>query len=397
MTSTLEVSEPLLRANLRAIHRALADAAPNLALLAVIKANAYGHSAPLCAPMLARAGVPWLGVTDAEEGVAVRAALGTSRPAVLLMSGPPADPAAAREAASLAVHHTLTPVVWTSAQLPPLAEAATSPHPVHLEIDTGMSRQGVPPGPALAAFLTALAAQPRLYLDGVFTHLASAEAADAQQTTQQGHLFAAAIHQIASAGLRPAWVHLGNASTIDNAAPAAAPTLATLHALAASVGARLLVRCGLALYGHTLPLQPVSPARLHPHLQPILTWSTPITSLLEVPAGAHIGYGAAFTAPHAMRLALLPVGYADGLRRALSSTDTQPGGWVMIHNQRAPILGRISMNLTTVDVTHFHPAPQPGDRAVLLGPGISAEDHARLAATIPYEILCGLRGHHRAT
>lgn len=396
MTSTLEVSESCLRGNLRAIAHALAEASPTgpPALLAVIKADAYGHSATLCAPMVARADVPWLGVTDAEEGAAVRLALAASHPEILLMSGPTGDPAAAREAATLAVAHHLTPVVWDPAHLPPLAAAAASPHPIHLEIDTGMSRQGVAPGPALHALLAALAAEPRLRLDGVCTHLASAERTDATQTTQQMQVFAEAVHMIAAAGATPTWLHVGNASTIDNAA---APTIATLHALALSIGARPLVRCGLALYGLSLPLEPPAATRLHPHLQPILTWTAHILSILDVPAGTRIGYGATFIAPHPMRLALLPVGYADGLRRSLSATNGQPGGWAILNGQRAPIVGRISMNLTTVDVTHIRPAPQPGDRAILLGEGISAEDHARLAGTIPYEILCGLRGNFRAT
>ncbi len=401
MTSTLEVSESRLCANLRVIERALAQAAPDPSLLAVIKANAYGHSATLCAPLLARAGVPWLGVTDAHEGASVRLALRAPQPAILLMSGPSGDPVAAREAASLAVEHTLTPVVWTPQQLVPLAQAARLPHPIHLEIDTGMSRQGAAPGPPLAALLGALAATPNLRLDGVFTHLASAESTDALQTARQMHLFAAAIRQIASAGFRPTWLHLGNAATIDNASPAAAATLATLATLARSIAARPLVRCGLALYGLTLPLEgdaeSAAATRLQGRLHPILTWTAPITSILELSEGSRIGYGATFTVPHPMRLALLPVGYADGLRRSLSGADAHPGGWVIVDGQRAPILGRISMNLTTVDVTHILPAPRAGDRAILLGEGVSAEDHARLAATIPYEILCGLRGRHQAT
>jgi alanine racemase len=120
-----------------------------------------------------------------------------------------------------------------------------------------------------------------------------------------------------------------------------------------------------------------------------MTWKAQVLTVSDLAPGDTVGYNATFTAGQPMRIALLPAGYADGLRRELSSTSEKPGGWVMIHGQRAPILGRISMNLTVVDVSHI-PGVAPGDPAVLLGPGITADDHARLAQTISYEILCGI-------
>lgn len=405
MTSILEVSGQRLRANVRGIDHTLAEAVapsdgrPHPALLAVIKANGYGHGATICAPILARAGVPWLGVTDAWEGAAVRESVNRIEldgppPSILVMSGPPGDAAGARVAAEEVVRHALTPVVWNAEQLAPLAAASAGDQPVHLEIDTGMSRQGVPPGEALQRLLEALGRQPGLRLDGVFTHFATAEAADARQTTRQMELFEAAVAAIFSSGGKPGWLHVGNSSTIDNAAPAAASMISRLHALAGATGARVMVRCGLGLYGICLPLAPDAPAseRLRPRLYPVLTWRTTITSILEIPEGASVGYSATFTADRPMRLALIPVGYADGLRRSLSSRDGRTGGWVMIHNRRAPIVGRVSMNLTTVDVTGIGSMPKAGDDVILLGDGVSAEDHGRLADCLPYEILCGLRG-----
>ena len=109
----------------------------------------------------------------------------------------------------------------------------------------------------------------------------------------------------------------------------------------------------------------------------------------SIAAGDTVGYNAIFTAEHAMQVALLPVGYADGLRRELSSTNKKLGGWVMLHGRRAAILGRISMNLTVVDVTGID-GVKPGDEAIVLGEGITADDHAHLASTIAYEILCGI-------
>jgi alanine racemase len=123
----------------------------------------------------------------------------------------------------------------------------------------------------------------------------------------------------------------------------------------------------------------------------VLTWKARVIGLRKIAAGTHVGYGATFTAAHPMRLVLLPVGYADGLRRELSSSPTG-AGWVMLHGQRASIVGRVSMNLTVVDVTHIADVAV-GDEAVILGEGITAEDHAAIAGTISYEILCGMKSH----
>ncbi len=155
-----------------------------------------------------------------------------------------------------------------------------------------------------------------------------------------------------------------------------------------------MVRSGLALYGYTLPIDGDAVARVRPALQPVLTWKATVLAVRTLAAGDTVGYNARFVAAGSRRVALLPIGYADGLRRELSSSNLpgaeRTGGWVMIHGQRAPILGRISMNLTVVDVTGIADVVA-GDEAVVLGEGISADDHAALAGTIPYEILCGLR------
>jgi alanine racemase len=191
--------------------------------------------------------------------------------------------------------------------------------------------------------------------------------------------------------------------------------------LANSVDARAMVRCGIALYGYCSPITGADavsvPSMLRPALRPVMTWKTRVMDLRDLAAGETVGYNATFTAPAPMRLAMLPVGYADGLRRELSGSNARPGGWVIIpardgadqqaepqqtnsethpaHAEsqaarRAPIVGRISMNLTMVDVTAI-PGVRIGDEVVLLGDGITADDHARLAATIPYEILCAVR------
>jgi alanine racemase len=412
-----EISGERLAGNFAALRRTLEeksvhgeDSQPPIELLAVVKANAYGHGIDPCAPILARAGARWLGVTDAHEGARTRLALHAAgppaqpheAPAILVMSG---TSGLAGEAECI-LRNRLTPVVWSPAHLERLAAAARaagleSPLPVHLEVDSGMSRQGVAPGPELAAALRFILAEPRLALDGLLTHFAATEVAAAHrtpsQTADQQLRFATAVDQVAAAGLRPRWVHVGNSSYIDNRSPSA-PLVETgnedslhwLRRLARRLDARPMVRSGLALYGHLLPIEGPGTSLVAGDLLAVMTWKTRIIGLREVTAGTLVGYSGSFAAPHPMRLALLPVGYADGLRRELSSTSTRPGGWVVIHGQRAPIVGRVSMNLTTVDVTAI-PSAAEGDEATLLGDGISAEDHAGLARTIPYEILCAVR------
>jgi alanine racemase len=398
--SWLEVSNARLTANYALLTRA---AGPGTAVLAVIKANAYGHGAALCAPVLAAAGAVWLGVTDAAEGEAVLKSLAgiASPPKILIMSGFLAEDADA------IVQRGLIPTVWSREQMEWLLQAAAranrnAPIPIHLEIDTGMTRQGIAPGSELDTLLDWLKAHPQLQLNGIFTHFASAEVANSPQTQTQRTQFEQAIAALVQFGLHPAWIHAGNSSTVDTE-----PTghnLAWLRHLAATFGAQPMVRAGIALYGYCLPIElgielstklPVDSASLdvpaiQPGLRPVLTWKTRILSLRDIAVGAAVGYNGIFTAQHPMRLALLPIGYADGLPRELSASNTQPGGWAIVHGQRAPIVGRVSMNLTLLDVTAI-PGVNVGDEVILLGDDVTADDHARVARTIPYEILCGLR------
>jgi alanine racemase len=374
-----------------------------------VKANAYGHGAEVCAPVLAQAGAEWLGVADAEEGAAVRAALKAIRetePRILVMCGP------LEKDAEATVRHRLTPVVWNQQQMEWLAAAVlqqggeAAPLPVHLEIDTGMARQGLPPGEALHTLLHWLKRQPHLRLEGVMTHFASPEIAGSPLTAVQRQRFEEAIAAVEDASLRPAWIHAGNSSVVDTCSVvdtrsvvdtcSAADNLDWLHLLAQSVGARAMVRAGIALYGYCLPIEQAHSsdqaiqARVQPGLQPVMTWKTRVIGLHEIKPGDTVGYNAIFKAERTMRLALLAVGYADGLRRELSGSTSHAGGWVMLHGQRAAIVGRISMNLTVVDVTNI-PRVVVGDEVIVLGDGITADDHARIAHTIPYEIVCGVR------
>jgi alanine racemase len=384
--SWIEVSEQRLRANV-AIVQAIAGAEAEV--LAVVKANGYGHGAELVAPVLAAAGARWLGVDNAEQGARVRLALGRdSQTRLLVMCG--MEP----EDAVTIVAERLTPVVWTATHLQALdaaAAAAGARLAVHLEIDSGMARQGAAPGAELAEFLAALREARHIELEGLMSHLSSAEVAGSSVTERQRERFSAAITQVVEYGFRPRVLHLANSSALDEGS-----TTEWMRARAKAMGAHVLVRPGLAIYGHCLPLETgVRASRegvVAAKLQPVPTWKTRVIGVREIAEGQTVGYGATFVAERAMRLALLPVGYADGLRREASSGVGD--GWVMIAGQRAPVVGRVSMNLTVVDVTAMAVARE-GDEVVLLGDGVSAEDHARWCGTIPYEILCGIRAHAR--
>jgi alanine racemase len=375
----VEVSEERLAGNFGAVARA---AGAETEVLAVVKANAYGHGLERCSVALARAGARWLGVTCVNEGAQVRAALAAAGlegagVEVLVMCGfLPEDVGAL-------VEHELTPVVWTREQVGWLGGCAGMR--VHVEIDTGMGRQGVRPGAALEELLEA-AAGAGLVMEGVFTHFCESEVAGSELTREQERRFETAVAQVREKGLRPAWVHAGNSSFVDNPVGEGS----WLVKLAKSVGARAMVRSGLALYGYCLPIEGGAAGKLRDALRPVMTWKTRVLAVRELAQGETVGYGATFVAPGAMRVALLPVGYADGLRRELSGSNTRPGGCVMVRGRKAPIVGRVSMNLTVVDVTGIEEVAA-GDEVVLLGDGVTAEDHARLAGTIPYEILCGVR------
>ena len=382
-----EVSASALRHNLQVLRETAGAAAP---VLAVIKADAYGHGAAACAPVLAGAGAAWLGVTSVDEGARVRRALAIlpqgMQPRVLVMCGLwPGEEA-------MCLDRGLTPVVWEPYHLDLLeAEAKRRNTPpgsvaVHVEIDTGMARQGVPAGDLLRRLLARFTPASPLRMEGVLTHMASAECAADAQNELQWSSFGEALRQAAEAGVRPRLVHVGNTSGIDSGAVAQ-----RLHTLAEGCGAAAMTRAGMGVYGYALEMHGAT-AVAEPLLRPALAWKTRVVSVREIAAGATVGYNATFVARRPMRLALLPVGYADGLRRALSSSNlpAEPaGGAVWIRDTRCPVVGRVSMDLTTVDVSAL-PGLAIGEEVQLLGPAIPAGEHAALAATSVYEVLCGI-------
>ena len=346
-------------------------------LLAVVKADAYGHGTLACSQALATHGARWLGVTDVDEGIRVRsacAAAGAMDVAILAMGG------LWPEEAEAALRHGITPVVWETVHLEEAARAGR-PMAVHLEIDTGMSRQGVRME-ELSAFLDKLQAAPQLRLDGVMTHFHSPEMLVEPATAEQFARLVTALEMICGRGLQPRWVHAGNSATLLEPGADAMVQLAEKH------GAKAMLRPGLALYGYAPRFMGGAQPRFGDDLKPVLEWKTRIASLRTIAKGETAGYCATFRAERETRLALLPVGYADGLNRLLSNL-----GSVLVRGRRAPIAGRISMDLTIVDVTDI-PGVAIGDEVTLLGTQgaerITAYEHADLAGTIPYEILCNI-------
>ena len=388
-----EISRQALLANFRKLRD---RAGRGVDLLAVAKANAYGHGILECAPLLAGPAAEhradWIGVTCVEEGIRVRPSCPDAR--ILVMSS------LWRGEAAATLEHCLTPVVWEPFHFDELEAGAaklglkSQSVPVHLEIDTGMSRQGVrfvqsdSAGSAeLASLLARFSAPSPLRLEGVMTHFSAPEMLEEPTSDDQITRLAAALSVIAAHGLKPEWIHAGNSAIL-----LAADHTARLVELASTYGARFMLRPGLTLYGYPARFSPVEAAQSFNQelrgYRPVLEWKTRITSLRTVQAGESAGYNAAYRAPSKSRLALLPMGYADGLNRLLSNR-----GSVLVRGQRAPIAGRISMDQTIIDATHVR-GVETGDEVVVIGnqgvESISAYDIADQTGTIPFEVLCGI-------
>ena len=362
-----EVSLSTLRQNFRLLRKHVGS---GVSICAVVKADAYGHGATPCAQALEEEGALWLGVTSLDEAIPLRDA--GIRARILLMTG------FWRGEEEEIVRLQLTPTVWEPGQVKLLEKAAASlgvKHAVHLKIDTGMGRLGVTPE-ELPRVCAALKSSPHLELEGLSTHLASSEVLDAPSVEEQLTRFSKADRLLHSEGLRPALVHAANTSAM----------------ISRSQTWYNMVRPGLALYGYYLPFEragrEVSGSGLRLPVKPVLTWKTRILSLRDVQANQALGYGGTYVTKAPARVAALPVGYADGLNRQISAN-----GRVIVRESYAPILGRISMDLTLVDVTGLN-GVSVGDEVILLGSSdglsVDAREHAQLAKTIPYEILCNI-------
>jgi len=358
-------------------------AAPHAELLAIVKCNAYGHSLALCAPAVVEAGANWLGVTSVEEGIAARALCPNAR--ILVIAGVFRDQSAA------AIQFRLTPVAWEPWHLDELraAASATGAAPeslaVHLELDTGMSRQGVS-SDELGAVLARFGPSSPLRLEGVMTHLFAADEADGEITQEQLARTDEALGRISSAGIFAEWLNIGNSAAL------LAGQAQTIADIAARHGMRALLRPGLALYGVVpvydppfAPPEPPSLAAARAALEPVLSWKALVVGVRSIPAGATVGYNASFVATEPMRVALVSAGYGDGIDRSLGNRFS-----LLVRGQRAPLVGRISMDQCVLDVTEIA-GVVAGDEVVILGSqgneAITAFDHAEATETIPWEVF----------
>lgn len=363
-----EVSLPALKQNFRTVSEYVGS---GVTVCAVVKADAYGHGAVECAAALEQEGATWLGVTSLDEAIPLREEGISTR--ILLMTG------FWRGEEEEIVRLRLTPTVWEATQIELLERAAArvgvAQHAIHLKVDTGMGRLGTALAdlPRICALLKS---SPHLNVEGFSTHIASSEVLDAPSVAEQLRSFEGAREVLRANGFAPAMVHTANTSAI----------------ISHHESWNTMVRPGLALYGYHLPFEragrTVTGSRLRLNVKPVLTWKTRILSVRDVPAGQAIGYGGTYVTKAPSRIAILPVGYADGLNRELSSK-----GRVIVREHYAPIVGRISMDLTTVDVTGI-PGIEVADEVVLLGSSdglnVDAREHAELAHTIPYETLCAI-------
>lgn len=359
-----EISLQALTENYRTLKRHLAATGKPTPLMAVVKANAYGHGAVECARALEAAGADWFGVALVEEGIELRQA-GITQP-IFCLGG------FWRTQGELVLEHDLTPALFRldlAEELNERAKAAGRQVGFHLKVDTGMGRLGVQIH-ELAEFAEALRKFDHIRLDGVMTHFADADSGESDHTEQQIRKFEDAVSVIRQLGFQPTWSHMANS--------------AGLHAYPQAHGN--LARAGAALYGLTKDV--LSPRSAPLPLKPVMSLHSRIVLLKTVPAETSLGYGSTFTTNRESKIATLPIGYADGYRRALSNL-----GRVIIRGQFAPVVGRVSMDLTIVDVTDV-PDVQLGDPITLMGEHegvkISAEDIAEQIGTISYEVVTGI-------
>ncbi len=358
----VEVSLPRIAENYR---RVCESVGPDVQVMGVVKADAYGHGAVEVARLLQGQGIAWLAVSNVAEGIVLRQAGVRTRLLVMADSLP-------SELQALA-EHDLTPVIHSLenlAQLHQFAQASGSRLRYHLKLDTGMGRLGTsaPAGEIAAAIRRCRHAE----LEGLMTHFASSANYSSVQTDRQLEAFEGVLAELRSAGIPPTWVHMSSTNPI-------------------AYGRRRawgnLVRAGHALYGYVSPAKGDAPAPIL-EVRPALAWKATILATKELPTGALVGYGGTFRAERPTRIAVLAAGYADGVPHRMSNR-----GKVIAGGRLVPVIGSVSMDLTTIDITDA-PELTPGDAVTLLGREgsveLNAQQVARWAGTISYMVLCGI-------
>jgi Alr-MurF fusion protein len=375
--------------------RRLKQIAGEAQLMISLKADAYGHGAIQVAQTALLNGATWLGVACLSEGIALRQA-GIRTPILVLGYTP------AWQARDV-LRHDLTATVFDLDVARALSRAALAldrPARVHVKVDTGMGRLGVFPDQALA-FIQTLRQLPGLVVEGIFTHLSVADGTsdwERAYSTEQLAAFDRVLADLAAAGIEIPIVHAENSAALlrgyrDTGTRGRGDTANQFHQLPASSFQRpssfvlrhsSLVRPGIAVYG----LDPSPHVPCPPDFRPALAWKTQVAQVKALPSGSFVGYGATYRTSGCERIAVIPVGYADGFRRA-------PRHWgeVLVRGQRAPITGRVCMDQTMINVTHI-PGVRQGDEVVLIGrqgdDRITAEEVAARLGTINYEVVSAI-------
>lgn len=355
----IEVDLDAIAHNVQAIK---AHTGQGVKLMAVVKANAYGHGAAEVARTALQHGADWLAVARADEGVRLRQA-GIAAPILVMNYTLP-------DAIEEALWHDLTLTLTeleTAQAISALAQRLGRRAAVHIKVDTGMGRFGLLPDEVLP-FVEKVTALPGLYLEGLFTHFAVADLADKDYTWQQFRHFQRVRASLAAAGHAIPLCHAANsAATLD---------LPEMHLDA--------VRVGIAMYG----LRPSSEIEPAVPLRPALSFKSHVARVRTLPAGSSISYGRTYITPRPMPVALVPVGYGDGYHRLLSNR-----GAVLINGRRAPIVGRVCMDQLIVDVSQVGPVALNSEVVLIGSQGderISAEEVAAWAETINYEVTTSL-------
>ncbi|BAY27477.1 alanine racemase [Calothrix sp. NIES-2100] len=339
---------------------------PRTQLMAVVKADAYGHGAVTVAKTALESGASWLGVATVPEGIQLREG-GINAPILIL--GATHTP----EQIHAIAHWKLQPTLCSPKQALVFSDTLeaiqySSPLPVHIKLDTGMSRLGTNWQEA-GEFVKLVQGLPHLAVASIYSHLATADSPDTRIMQEQHKRFSEAIAQIKAMGIEPPCLHLANS--------AATLTDSALH--------YDIVRVGLAVYG----LYPSPHLRNKINLRPVLQVKARVTQVKTIAGGTGVSYGHQFIAPHELRLAVVGIGYADGVPRHLSNKMQ-----VLIRGQRIPQIGTITMDQLMVDVSAI-PDIQEGEVVTLLGEQdqekISADDWAEKLNTISWEILCGFK------
>ena len=354
MNTYTEIDLRAVKHNIAEIRKLLS---PGVKFMAVVKANAYGHGAAAVSRAAVEAGADYLAVANLKEAMELREA-GLVSPILILTESP-------TSVMDEIIQYDLSQTVYSFTEAKALSDEAQKRNKtarVHVKIDTGMGRVGVSPSEAVA-FITKISSLSGLKLEGVFTHFAKAEDPEDHFTAGQFQKFKQVISKVPRIPIK----HSANSAGV----------------LFHPETHLNMVRVGLMMYG----LYPQGNSRRLIKLRPALSFKSRITYLKKIPAGTPLSYGCTFVTPSETTVATVPVGYADGFSRSLSNR-----GKVIIRGKRYPVVGRVTMDLTMVNVGNAK--VEVGDEVVLIGEQngqlISADEIAGLEDTISYEVICGI-------